>query len=449
MALRPLLYPALLLCAAAQPLLNFTRQQRTVLPWLTPLQTFPTTDPAALAAACLNSSAAPPPPCTWSAAKANYYLPGCASPSAASVNCIHYDTLAQAQAACAADADCGGLTSQDGGVPPWELRRGPALTYSALGEVSYAILNPQACHAPSAACNAFATDGSLYHCPGGRCDCDAGASACARGRDIFSTDPAIAFGAATTDLYVLAGQPPPAEWQAAIAAGTLLYASPEPPPCYWPEVGNGYVATVPGWASMHVGGLFNGACGSTTKARLPSPVALSLVGARVIRGALDTLNGALLRQWLLEDGVTIVTARTWAHRTRPHVLVVDLELRSGGSGAAAFNLTSLWNPAEQGGGGGWGMAARATSPWILTLGSRRALRQQCGLASQQGPATRGSAPMYPLPWTLCQQACSSPAPPPARASWLPWQPPLTTLAAPPPLPLWLQLPQAFTQRLLR
>lgn len=346
------------ICAAtalAQPLAQFTLQQRTVLPWLTPLQKLGGGDPLTLASACLNGTSGPPPPCTWSPPKSNYYLPGCASGSLpSSVNCIHFDTLAEAQAACAADSACGGVTSQDGGVPPWELRRGPNFTFSSLGEISYQITNAPACHATSRACNAFTTDGSLYHCPGGRCDCDAGAEVCARGRDIFSLDPAIGFGAATTDLYVLSGTPPPPEWEAAIASGTLLYASPEPPPCYWPEVGNGYLATVPGWASMHVGGLFNGACGTTTKARLPSPVALGILGGKVTGGALDTLAGVLLRRWVLGDGVTEVIVRNWAHRTRPHVLVVDVELYSGSQ--AAFNTTTLWNPQDQGGGEGDGCA---------------------------------------------------------------------------------------------
>ncbi len=55
------------------------------------------------------------------------------------------------------------------------------------------------------------------------------------------------------------------------------------------QVGNGYLATVVSWGSLHVGGLFNGACGTTTKARFPSPVALSVLGGTVSVGGLDMM----------------------------------------------------------------------------------------------------------------------------------------------------------------
>lgn len=338
----------------ADPLSTYTKFQRTVLPWLTPLAHVEG-DVASIAAACSNSSAAAAAaaslvPCTWSPMLSDKYLPHCAAPPGETlrVNCIHFPTLAQAQAACAADVHCGGVTDQDGGVPPWELRGGPSPLPSGLGERSYVITNPQACHGTPPppvppGCNAFTTDGTLYSCPGGRCDCDAGVDVCARGRDIFSIDPAVGMGAADTDLYVRSGRAPPPEWEAAIAAGTLLYASPEPSTCYWPEVGNGFLATVPGWGSLHVGGLYNGHCGDTTKARFPSPAALSIDGGTAVAGGLDTLRGFFTRRWVLADGATEVEVRTWAHRTRKHVLVVDVSLVAGSY--AAMNVTSLWDPA--------------------------------------------------------------------------------------------------------
>ena len=234
---------------------------------------------------------------------------------------------------------------RDGGGGPWELRGGAAPAASPLGEVSFVCAR-----SGGGGCNAFDTAGRLFACPAGACDCHGGGAACARGRDIYSTDPAVGFGAAMTDLYVLAGAPPPPEWAAGVAAGTTLYGAPEPPECYMPEVGNGYLATVVSWGSLHVGGLFNGACGSTTKARLPSPVALSLGGgggAAVIAGGLDTAAGAYTRRWALADGSTLVDVRTWAHRVRKHVLVVDVTLVGGGATSVTLNLTSLWDPAVQ------------------------------------------------------------------------------------------------------
>ena len=346
---------AIVFCAAAavaqSPLSNFAKLQRTVLPWATPLSTVASSDPAVLAAACLNTtpSGAPPPNCTWSAALPNMYLPGCAAPpdppgmqdtAAATVNCINFPTLEQAQAACAADAHCAGVTSQNGGVPPWELRREPP-TASPLGEVSYAITNAAACHAGGAPrCNAFTTDGKLFHCPFQSCDCDSGEGWCARGRDIFTDAPPEGWNASSTDLYVAAGLPPPPEWAAAVAAGSMLFAQPEPSACYMPEVGNGHLATVVSWGALHMAGLFNGACGSTQKARLPSPVALSFPGGALVGSALDMANGAFLRRWALPGG-SVVEQRVWAHRARKRVMVADFALVSGPGGA--FALASSWD----------------------------------------------------------------------------------------------------------
>ena len=356
------------LSTTAQPLQNFTRFQRTVLPWLTPLSTLPGADPTTLAAACLNlnstSSGAPPPPCTWTAALSNYYLPGCSNPPTPNVNCIHFDTLAEAQGACAADADCGGVTSQDGGVPPWELRRGPTPTFSGLGEISYAIANARACHPVASACNAFTTDGKLFHCPGGYCDCDSGQQYCARGRDIFSG----ALGENATDLYIQTALLPPPEWAAGVAAGSMLFAQPPPNTCYMPEVGNGHLATVVSWGALHMAGLFNGACGSTQKARLPSPVALSLPGGVLTGSALDMARGAFLRRWAMPGG-SAVEQRIWAHRTRKRVLVTDFKLLSGPGGE--FPLASAWDSSIGNGCAGsfsndivWGVPSGGAAPQI-------------------------------------------------------------------------------------
>ena len=88
-----------------------------------------------------------PTPCAWSAPANNSYISGCAD---GGYPCQKFPTLAQAQAACAADYSCGGVTSQDGGGPPWETRHGTRAIFSGQGEVSYLIAN--ACHASGAVC---------------------------------------------------------------------------------------------------------------------------------------------------------------------------------------------------------------------------------------------------------------------------------------------------------
>ena len=91
-----------------------------------------------------------PLPCTWGPALPNFYVPGCAS---GGYPCAQFATLAEAQAACAADYACGGVTSQDSGGPPWETRRGPKAVASAQGEQSYVIAN--GCHGDGGLCMAL------------------------------------------------------------------------------------------------------------------------------------------------------------------------------------------------------------------------------------------------------------------------------------------------------
>jgi len=111
-----------------------------------------------------------------------------------------------------------------------------------------------------------------------------------------------------------------------------------------PEVGNGHLATVVSWGSLHMAGLFNGACGSTQKARLPSPVSLSLLSSgEITASALDMAHGVYLRRWLFPGGSTI-EQRIWAHRTRKRVMVTDFSLLSGPGGD--FDVSWDWESSE-------------------------------------------------------------------------------------------------------
>jgi len=96
----------------------------------------------------LNVSAPPNPvPCQWGPELDGQYVPGCAS---GGYPCDQYATLAEAQAACALDYGCGGVTSQDSGGAPWETRRGPGAVSSQQGEKSYVIAND--CHGDGGLC---------------------------------------------------------------------------------------------------------------------------------------------------------------------------------------------------------------------------------------------------------------------------------------------------------
>ena len=94
-----------------------------------------------------------PTPCTWSAPVNDSYVPGCAD---GGYPCASFPTLAAAQAACAQDYLCGGVTSQDGGGAPWETRHGTRAVFSGQGETSYLVSN--ACHAAGAVCHVLPPD---------------------------------------------------------------------------------------------------------------------------------------------------------------------------------------------------------------------------------------------------------------------------------------------------
>lgn len=85
---------------------------------------------------------APPldaPACTWSSALLNTYLAGCEQ------GCESFATVAAAQAACAADSNCGGVTVPGGGGRP-QLRAGTTPMPSPDNETSYVITNSALCH---------------------------------------------------------------------------------------------------------------------------------------------------------------------------------------------------------------------------------------------------------------------------------------------------------------
>lgn len=81
------------------------------------------------------------PPCS---VLSRQYLPGCAA------SCAVYSDVVSAQAACLAEPTCGGITSGNNGVAPWQLRSGTATIPSAAGENSYVFpKDAGACQPPA------------------------------------------------------------------------------------------------------------------------------------------------------------------------------------------------------------------------------------------------------------------------------------------------------------
>ena len=158
------------------------------------------------------------------------------------------------------------------------------------------------------------------------------------------------------ELYVKTGASPPAAWQAAIAVGTMLYSQPEPDVCMMPDVGNGFVASVVGFGAMHVSGLFTGAsctescCQGAVKAHLPSVTALSVTNsiANATQAALDLQRGMYVRRLRVPSSAvagsvpSIVEQRTYAHRTRRHIMMTEFELIEGA--AVELELETLYDP---------------------------------------------------------------------------------------------------------
>ena len=217
---------------------------------------------------------------------------------------------------------------------PFETSTVPGYTKVAKTDVPFHSLR-RVCVPPSAnctlqniaeacsddpVCRAFNSDGFLK----ARANCGWGPNYCAypEGQPFPPAD--------RVDLYIKQGNPPPIEWRDQVAAGSMLYSQPEPNICQMPEVGNGYIASVVGFASTHIAGLFYGSCGSTHKARLPSPIAgITITNAVTNRtqAALDTRKGIYNRRYHLPNGA-VVEQRILAHRERPHVLLTELELIS-------------------------------------------------------------------------------------------------------------------------
>ena len=129
-------------------------------------------------------------------------------------------------------------------------------------------------------CKAYNSDGGLKACAG----CEGGSDCCVYPAGAMDFPPAD-----RVDLFVKTGSAPPAEWAAGVAQGSVLYAQPEPDICMMPEVGNGYVASIVGFSSMHVSGFFNGGCGGVSKAHLPSVIGISVTNsdANLTQAALD------------------------------------------------------------------------------------------------------------------------------------------------------------------
>ena len=241
------------------------------------------------------------------------------------------------------------------------------------------------------ACGAFNTDGYLKARTLG---CAWGSNHC-----VFPQGQPFA-GADLVDLFVKQGSPPPQAWEAEVRAGSVLYAQPEPNLCYMPEIGNGYVASIVGFASMHLAGLYTGKCGSTHKARLPSPIAgihirNSEGGTAAVKAALDTRRGLYLRRYPMGSatGMYEVEQRIFAHRTRKHVLVTEFELVERAYGSEPGETGEEKIVEEKKGG--------AIPPFSFQLGSLYDFHQDKDDRGEKGNGGGHASPTTSSPSSTC------------------------------------------------
>lgn len=189
-----------------------------------------------------------------------------------------------------------------------------------------------------AGCDAFDSNGLLFACPQSHCGCDSGTDFCLRGQDIANDSRCLG-----SDLFVRGAAPP---WFLVdgVKNGSVLYSNPDPNICYMPEVGNGFLGSVMGWDAVYIAGLYNGACGTTHRARMPSSLLVSVQGAVSEGSALDVLHAVFLRWWRVGD--SLIEQKTYAHRTRRNLLVVEFSLREGPD-VHNITLLSPYSPLNQ------------------------------------------------------------------------------------------------------
>jgi len=150
--------------------------------------------------------------------------------------------------------------------------------------------------------------------------------------------------------------PPPADWAAKVLARDMLYAPTDAGvnPSHMPMIGNGFLATQISSDSVYVAGVFNGYLtrDPSHRARLPATAAVAPPGAPG-PAALDMREATYFRRSFLDPsppgactdaaaascsnapGRITVEQRWYAHRARPAVMVMEVQVLDGGGARAA------------------------------------------------------------------------------------------------------------------
>jgi len=120
----------------------------------------------------------------------------------------------------------------------------------------------------------------------------------------------------------------PDEWLEKVNKGDMLYADREPiNPQMMASIGNGNLATTVGSDTIYVSGLFNGldSRDPSHRARIPSPIAISLPGSTPFASALDIAEGVFYRRSFIDSSESgyIEFEQSWyANRGQPSSVIV-------------------------------------------------------------------------------------------------------------------------------
>jgi trehalose/maltose hydrolase-like predicted phosphorylase len=167
----------------------------------------------------------------------------------------------------------------------------------------------------------------------------------------MSSHLAIRTAAALMGLMLgAAASPPQADWAARVNSLDAMYCSDDSAPLdksgypeglLLPLMGNGYLSHGQGVRAdtMYLSGIFNGETTSPAhRARLPAPLAVTVDSAIGTYGALlDMEYGTYARRGALDEAGSAYELRWYAHRSQPHLYVMELDVTLG-EGVASVTL---------------------------------------------------------------------------------------------------------------
>eukprot|EP01125_Pyxidicula_operculata_P013065 TRINITY_DN4317_c0_g2_i1.p1 TRINITY_DN4317_c0_g2~~TRINITY_DN4317_c0_g2_i1.p1 ORF type:complete len:701 (-),score=160.28 TRINITY_DN4317_c0_g2_i1:239-2341(-) len=133
----------------------------------------------------------------------------------------------------------------------------------------------------------------------------------------------------------------PYDWRERVLEAEMLYTDIEPNLHMMASVGNGYISTVVGGEIIYVSGVYNGlnSVGPSHRAIIPATNSFTVNGGRTIGAAIDIERATYYRRVTVDSA--LIEQRWYAHRTRPSVLVYEMEVNNIGNPTPVSFTVSL------------------------------------------------------------------------------------------------------------